>query len=482
MYYKVNIRLAAVNFDILAASVNGTERRTVLRKQHREYLMELVRMANMQGYAHTRDTGAPAPSDCAALSTNSPELAKTLGCCERTIRNYNALLERYGIVERVFHGTPRNYTLRLNRYICPVVNADDSRDYPLLHEADKGGIRDRAQAAILRLFFSTAKRQNFPHRYIYSNILNNQPMEKGVSDGQTPAALLTSSAQDAGNGTSPRCTAVGVATMTEYVSLLAKSGFICSDDLDTCLDTGAEPAADEPSRPEPRETAAASAPVCPEVVNIEESEERMRQMQLDDYKQLCARMLLSYAMERIPSWKKRVYPGVADEVAEQIREQYFDELRNKWQCSYILSVAYQTIQVASRYIRKKLTSGRWTEFRMMPPTYFNRDTEHGFAHFFSKMLAAENDRLRKNSLTEQTEALKYYERQRRINNMKFNRILKAYFDRPTADNYQRCLALVKETLPQRVTMFQQCVYDAQRRQATFWKQQQNVAVSPKIMR
>lgn len=480
MYYKINARLAAVNFEILAASVNATEGRKVLRKQHREYLMELVRMANMQAYANNRDAGIVNQGE-AVLNTNGSELADTLGCCPRTIRNYNALLEHYGIVERVFHGTCRNYDLKLNKYICTVANSDDVRDYPLLSEALSGGLRDRANAAILRLFFATAKRQNFPHRYKYLNILNNQSREKGVSDGQTPAALLTTPVQDVENGSSEQCTAVGVATLAEYVNLLVRAGVICEpDSRDLCRDTGAEPTNDEPNQSQSRETAGAGAPVCAEAEAIDQSEAAMRDKNLDEYKDICARMLLSYAIDRIPGWKGRIYPGVADEVTLSIREQYFDDLRNKWQCTYILGVAYTTIQVASRYIRKKLTTGRWTEFRMMPPTYFDKDTKNGFMSFFSSELSRENARLRRKSLTEKVEALKYYERERRLNNLKLNKILKAYFDHPTPEVYRRCLALVKQTIPQRLTQFQNCVADARRRQAAFWKKQENVAVSPRI--
>lgn len=480
-YYKINGRLAAINFDILASSVNGTEGRPVLRKHHREYLMELVRMANMQAYAQARDTGTSTAAASASLSTNSVQLAKTIGCCPRTIRNYNEILERYGVLSRTFHGTVRNYDITLNEYICPVVNVDNSHDYPMLAEADRGSVRERTAAAVLRFFFDTAKRQNLPHRYMYIDTLNNEKKGKGVSDGNKSAVLLTTSADTASEGASVQRTAACIATLAEYVDLLVRSGIVApmedSDSLDTCIDTGAE---NETEATTEQEQAAPA--VCPEVEALNESEEELAKKNLDEYKAICARMLFSYALDRIPGWKGRIYPGVADEVTLRIKEQYFDDLANKWQCNYILGVAYQTIQMASRYIRRRLMNGRWNEFRMMPPTYFDINNPRGFAAFYSKILAAENDRLRRKSVAHRSEALKHYEHERKVNNMKLNKILKSYFDRPTADNYQRCLALVKQTMPQRLTMFQNCVADARRRQAAFYKRPQNEALSPKLMK
>ena len=494
MYYKVNMKMSRANLELYFASVNGIEGKTVLRKQHREYMEQLIKIANVRSYAHFAETGECQQFTTGCVSANSNSLAEHIGCSPRTIRNYNALLEKYGLLTKIFRGTYHNYYLELNPYICPVNNIDDGNDYPILAQADGSDLRTRLCAQIVRGFFADCKRKKLPLKNNMLRQYNNQIIGKGVSDDDTTAAVVNNDgALLSGEGTLDKSAAVAVESLSQYVAMLQRFGIVGSlEGIDICKDTEAETHAAatpevqqkplsqaeiEKLAEERKKTSAAEK----RLDDLENSEQQMAQLELDSYKGQCARMLLSYAMERIPGWNGKIYQGVIDEVAMSIKEQYFNELQNKAQCQFILSAGYITITFASRYIRKKLLSGKWDSFRMMPPTYFDRDTKNGFASFFSYTIQSEKARLRCKSQSERLETVRYYEKARKLNNRKLNLILQCYFSNPTKENYQNCIQRVRNTVPSRLNQFCDCVRNSRQRIANFWRKPENTALKPRIV-
>ena len=182
--------MSRANLELYFASVNGIEGKTVLRKQHREYMEQLIRIANVRSYAHFAETGEHQQYTTGCVSANSNSLAEHINCSPRTIRNYNTLLCKYGLLTKIFRGTHHNYYLELNPYICPVNNIDDGDDYPILAQADGSDLRTRLCAQIVRGFFADCKRKKLPLKNNMLRQYNNQIIGKGVSDDDTTAAVV----------------------------------------------------------------------------------------------------------------------------------------------------------------------------------------------------------------------------------------------------------------------------------------------------
>ncbi|HPG73516.1 MAG TPA: hypothetical protein PLM49_04435, partial [Bacteroidales bacterium] len=380
------------------------------------------------------------------ISTNSVFLSDSHRASPRTIRNYIARLIESGLVEKVFHGTCRNYDIYFNEVLAPVINANENPEVPILFLNEPE----------LHSFFKTAKRQKLPQIYLLYRHLNNQLIKKECNNqGKNDIAqrMLSSSDYctmllcyrsynplestfciDTGN-TGEKTATLAPATTNLQNDIKAESTF--------CIDTGNTGGATA----ETDENDAIGVPAKKIMSRLKNKHirEQLRSNDIEELRYVYASILYSYAIDRIPTWRNRVYKDAAGEVIIYIAENYFNKCNNRTRFDELLLRYQLAIDVAARYIRKKLANGRWKSFWTFPATWFNINYSRGFVRagvWVEKIL----EKRRKN-----------IDRAKRLDiNEKLNAILVEYFT-SNDDNYSVLLARVRNTIPTREAQFKLCI-------------------------
>ncbi|MDA3910941.1 MAG: hypothetical protein PF448_06270 [Bacteroidales bacterium] len=470
----INFKLSKTLFDTFYNAYNETRPlRSKLKLQHREYYYTLIRVARNQIIKKQKEAPGSLKPGAVKISVNSVMLSKKMSTTSRTIRNYNKILLKLGLINKVFHGVNRNYEIYFNPFLMFYTELNNPEKLP----------KELQNSQALSELNSLLLRKRFP-QLTELNRHSNKQINNAEHSNQNDIADNSNANTENRLYSSPLS---GIYSISDLDAMLSRSyRFECNDTI--CSDTGFADAscknaeidqsnvvpgdqkplrsstpnsAAPPQADDARDNSSTASVIEPmsaeaddskknkvfriEKINQKTIRQQLKLQSLDDLRIVYAQILYNFALDRIPTWKERVYDDTAGEVILYISETYFGHCKSKAQMSRELELFERAVETAARFIRKKLLSGKWAQMWQMPGTWFNENYNKGFRQQL-RYLKEKREKAYKQNLNKQ-----------RLNvNQKLNEILVEYFS-TDYDNYYQLLARVRNTIPSREKQFKYCI-------------------------
>lgn len=457
-FINIDIKLSRINLRQFLFLYNlVADKNKLIKSQHESYYDYLLRQLYKQNVDAMKNGQAPS----LILSINSVESSKELRKSDRTIRNYNTRLLEAGLLKaKYFHGHSRNYELQFNEFLCPLMNHNQILKVPLQYA--NSDFASTYAVSAMRNFLPTFKNlhNTFIKQLNRAECLNN---DSELSQNEIAQFEFLKNPK--------------IESLDDYLSMLECFGYKTAKTTntlhnDTGKEEGAEPVVEVCLQNEGG-APAQNAEILPEIsLNAEEKDEilsnlpenlklsktilkklktqhirqSLKSKDITELRYVYASILYSFSLESIPGWKKRVFPGISENVIPYIAENYFNECKSVTDLNDYLLLYQYTVKMSALYIRKKIAAGEWQNYYTLPVTYFSLQHNAGFNRF-----------LQHAKYKAQVKHKKYIDTMRKSINNRLNIVLAEYFIDPTRLNYLRCRAKVLNTIPARVKQFDYCV-------------------------